>query len=94
LTTVFLPVQKNTDSWCAKKEDLQRVFPLDVPMVTSSVIAITADGERLACDGFSLSETIHLGNFEFIIDYFDSQSLSPRRGDAGSTFMGSPHSGA
>jgi hypothetical protein len=36
-------------------------------MVPSSVIA---DGEHLMCGGFSLSETICLGNFEFIANYF------------------------
>jgi hypothetical protein len=46
----------------------------------------------LMCDGFSLDKTIRLGNFEFIVDYFSSLSLSPRRGNVGSTFMGSTHS--
>jgi hypothetical protein len=41
------------------------------------------------CDGFSLSETIRLGNFVFIADFFGSLSLSPRIGHTGSTFMGS-----
>jgi hypothetical protein len=26
----------------------------------------------LTCGGFSLNKTIHLRNFEFIVDYFDS----------------------
>jgi hypothetical protein len=73
---------------------LRRAFPLYVPMVPSSAIAVTADGERLTCGGLSLSKTIHLGNFEFITDYFGSLRLSPMRGDAGTTFMGPPHSGA
>jgi hypothetical protein len=38
---------ENTNSWCTKKRDLQRAFPLDVPMVPSSVITIAANGERL-----------------------------------------------
>jgi hypothetical protein len=38
-------------------------------MVPSSMITITADGEHLSCGGFSLDETIRLGNFEFIADY-------------------------
>jgi hypothetical protein len=45
---------------------LQRALSLDVPMVPSPVIAVTADGERLTCGGFSLDETVRLGNFEFI----------------------------
>jgi hypothetical protein len=60
----------------------------------SSSILIAYDEEHLACGGFSLSETVRLGNFEFIINYFGSQSLSPRRGDVGATFVGSIHSGA
>jgi hypothetical protein len=63
-------------------------------MVPSSSIAIAADGERLTCGGFSLGEPIRLGNFEFIIDYFSSLSLSPRRGNGGCAFVGSTRSGA
>jgi hypothetical protein len=37
LTTLFLAGAKNTDSWCARKRDLQRAFPLDVSMVPSSI---------------------------------------------------------
>jgi hypothetical protein len=70
---------ENTESWHARKGDLQRAFPLDVSMVPSSTITITADGERLTCDGFSLGEPIHLGNFELITDYFGGLSLSPRQ---------------
>jgi hypothetical protein len=51
------------------------------------------DGECLTCGGFSLGETVRLGNFEFITDYFSGLSLSPRIGDTGATFMGSTHSG-
>jgi hypothetical protein len=61
-------------------------------MVPSSVITITADGERLTCGGFSLCKTIRLGNFEFIADYFGGLSLSPRRSESGTTFIGSTHS--
>jgi hypothetical protein len=63
-------------------------------MVPSSAITIAADGERMTCGGFSLYETICLDNFEFIDDYFGSLSLSPRRGDSGTAFMGSTHSRA
>jgi hypothetical protein len=59
-------VQKNTDSWCVKKEDLQSAFPLDALMVPSSALTVTVDGERLMCDGFSLDEIVHLVSFEFI----------------------------
>jgi hypothetical protein len=62
---------------CTRKGDLQRAFPLDVLMVPSCALAVIADGEHLTCGGFSLGETIHLGNFEFIADYFSGTSLSP-----------------
>jgi hypothetical protein len=63
-------------------------------MVLSSVITITSNGESLMCGGFSLSETICLVNFVFIIDYFSSLSLSNRRGNVGAAYMGSTYSGA
>jgi hypothetical protein len=63
-------------------------------MIPSSVITIAANSERLMCDGFSLGETVHLGNFEFIADYFGGLSLFPRRGDSGVAIMGSTRSGA
>jgi hypothetical protein len=88
----ILASAKNTNSWHARKRDLQPTFCLDVLMVPSSVISIT--GERLTCDGFSLGETVRLGNFEFVVDYFSGLSLSPRRGNAGTAFMGTTHSGA
>jgi hypothetical protein len=62
-------------------------------MVPSSALAITTDGDRLTSGGFSLGETIHLGSFEFITDYFSGLSLSPSRGDSGPAFMGSTRSG-
>jgi hypothetical protein len=76
MTTLYLASVEKTDSWYTKKGDLQCAYPLDVPMVPTSAIVVTVDGERLACGGFSLGETIHLGNFEFIADYFNSLSLS------------------
>jgi hypothetical protein len=68
-------------------------FPLDVLMVPSSALALSTDGERLTYGGFSLGETIHLGRFEFIADYFSGLSLSPRRSDSGIAFMSSNRSG-
>jgi hypothetical protein len=56
-------------------------------MVPSSSITVAADGEPLMCGGFSLDETIRLGNFEFIGDYFEGLSLSPRRGDEGAALV-------
>jgi hypothetical protein len=63
-------------------------------MVPSFVITVAADSEHLMCGGFSLGEPIRLGNFEFIADYFSGRSLSPRRGDSDTTFMGSTRRGA
>jgi hypothetical protein len=73
---------------------LQRAFPLDVLMIPSSVITIAADGERLICGGFSLGKTVHLGNFEFIANYFSGLSRFPRMGDTSNAFMGSTRRGA
>jgi hypothetical protein len=84
---------ENIDSWCTRKGDLQRACPLDILMVPSSMITNAADGEHLMCGGFSLYETIRLGHFEFIADYFTGLSLSPERGDSGASFLGSTHSG-
>jgi hypothetical protein len=91
LATLYLSRAKNTDSWHIRKVDLQRAFPQDVLIVPSSAITSTANGEHLTCGGFSLSETVRLGNFKFITDYFGGLSLSLRRGDAVTTFMGSTH---
>jgi hypothetical protein len=74
LTTLYLAGAKNTDSCCARKGNLQCAFPLYVLMVPSSVLTIATDSDRLMCGGFSLSETIHLGSFKFIADYFSGLS--------------------
>jgi hypothetical protein len=63
-------------------------------MVPSSPITIAVDGESLMCGGFFFGETIHLGNFELIADYFGDLSLSPRKGDEGTACMDSTRSGA
>jgi hypothetical protein len=84
---------KSSDSLHAKKGNLQHAFPLDVLMVPLSAINVAANGERLMCSGFSLGKLIHLGNFEFINDYFGGLSLSPRRGDSGTAFTDSTCSG-
>jgi hypothetical protein len=94
LTTLYLAGAKNTDSWHARKGDFQCTFPLDVQMVPSSTLTIATDDKRLACGGFYLSETAHLGSFEFTTDYFNGMSLSLRRSNTGVTFIGSTHSGS
>jgi hypothetical protein len=72
---------------------LQHAFPLEVLMVHSSALAVSVNGERLTCSGFSLSKTVRLKSFEFITNYFNGLSLSPRRNDSGTAVMGSTHSG-
>jgi hypothetical protein len=50
---------------CKKHRQLVRLegvfiacFPRDVPMVPSSAITVTTNGEHLMCGGFSLGETM------------------------------------
>jgi hypothetical protein len=43
------------------------------------MLAITTDGERLTCGGFSLGETVCFGSLKFIADYFGSLRV-PSRG--------------
>jgi hypothetical protein len=50
------------------------VLFLDIPMVPLSTFTVSSDGERLIGGGFSLSETVHLGRFEFIDNYFGTLS--------------------
>jgi hypothetical protein len=68
---------------------LHRAFPLDVPMVLSSALTVTADGERLSCGGFSLGETICFGSLKFIIDLFGGLSLSSLGDGSDAIVMGS-----
>jgi hypothetical protein len=84
---------KKTDSWHSRKGDLQRAFPVDVPMVPSSVLTVAADGERLSGDVFSFGKTIHFGSLEFNVDRFSGLSLAPFRDSSGAAKMGSTHSG-
>jgi hypothetical protein len=93
LTTLYFAGAKNTDSWHTRKGDFQCAFPLDILMVPSFALTVSADGERLTCGGFSLGKTVHLGSFEFIIDYFSNLSLFAWRNDLGITFMGSTQGG-
>jgi hypothetical protein len=92
LTTLYLADAKNTDNWCTRKGSLQRVFPLDDPMVPSSALVVAADSECLSCDVFSLSKTIHFGSIEFITDRFGGLSPSPM-GDGSGVAMGTTRGG-
>jgi hypothetical protein len=93
LTSLYLVGVKNTDIWHNRYGDLQRAFPLYVPMVPPSALDVAADGDHPMCSGFSLGETIHLGSFEFITDYIGGLSRSHRRGNSDPTFMGTTRSG-
>jgi hypothetical protein len=68
-------------------------FPLDVPMVPSSALAVAADSECLSCGGFYLGNTIHFWSLEFITCRIGGMSLSPRRDGSDAVIMGSTHSG-
>jgi hypothetical protein len=63
-------------------------------MVHSFALVISADGERLTCDGFSLIETVHFGSLEFITDCFDGLSLCPKGSNPGVVFVGTTHNGS
>jgi hypothetical protein len=93
LDHLVLSSVKNTDSWRVRKEDLQHAFPLNVPLIPSSVLTVAADSERLSCGGFSLSETICFGSLEFIADHFSGLSLSPMGDGSDAIIMGSAYSG-
>jgi hypothetical protein len=69
-------------------------FPLDVPIVHSSMLADTTDGELLMCGGFSLGETVHFESLKFIANCFSNLSLSPKGSDSGAIFMGMTCSGS
>jgi hypothetical protein len=73
---------------------LQHAFPMDVLMVPSSALAVSADSEHLTCDGFSHSETILLRSLEFIADRIGGLSLSPRGSDSDSALMVSTWGGS
>jgi hypothetical protein len=63
-------------------------------MVHSSKLTVTAEGEHLTYSGFSLGETVHFGSLEFITDYFNCLSHSPKGSNSGTIFVGLTHSGS
>jgi hypothetical protein len=84
---------ENTDSWRVRKEDSQRAFSLDVLMVPSSTLTIATDRECLSYGALSLSETIHFGSLQFIVDRFGGLSLSPMGEGSDAIVIGSACSG-
>jgi hypothetical protein len=94
LTTLYLTGAKNTDSWHARKGDLQSTFPLDVPMVTSPKLSFIANTNNPTGDGLAPSKTIRFGSLEFTIDHLGHVSLSPEERDSSAIFIGMVHSGS
>jgi hypothetical protein len=60
-------------------------------MVHSPKPAIVADGNHQTNVGFTLGKTICFGSLVFIIDRFGSLSLSPKRNDSRTIFIGMAH---
>jgi hypothetical protein len=77
LITIYLAGAKNTDSWHARKEDLQRDSPLHVPMVPSPKLSFIANDNNPTGVGLAQGNTIDFGGLEFIADRFGHLSLSP-----------------
>jgi hypothetical protein len=94
LTTLYLADAKNIDSWCDKKGDLQRAFPLDVPMVPSLKLSFVANGNHLTGVGFAPRSTIYFGSLEFPADCLGHLSLSPLERDSSAVFIGMVHNGS
>jgi hypothetical protein len=67
---------------------LQRIFPLDVPMVTSLKPSFIANGNNSTGISLAPGATICFGSLEFIVDGFDRLSLSPDERDSSAIFVG------
>jgi hypothetical protein len=91
LTTLLFASAENTDIWHARKGDLQRAFPLDVPMVCLLKLTFVANGNNLTGVDIAPSETIYFGSLEFTADRFGRLSLSPKGVDLGAIFVGMVH---
>jgi hypothetical protein len=78
LTTLYLVGAKNTDSWHARKGDLQRAFPLDVLMVPSPKLSFVANGNNPTGVGLAPGSTIHFSGMEFTADRLGRLSLFPQ----------------
>jgi hypothetical protein len=84
---------ENTDSWRAKKGDLQHAFPLYVPMVTSPKLSFVANDNNLTDIGLALGETIHFSSLGFTANCLGHLSLPPYERDSSVIFIEMVHSG-
>jgi hypothetical protein len=73
--------------------DLQRAFPLDVPLVPSPKLSSVTNDNNTTDVGLAPGSAIHFGSLEFITDRFGHRCLSPQEQDAGAIFIGMVHSG-
>jgi hypothetical protein len=94
LDHLILAGAKNTNNWHARKGDLQCVFPLDVPMVTSPKLSFIANDNNPTGIGLTPSETICFTSLEFTVDRFGHMSLSLDERDSSAIFVGMVHSGS
>jgi hypothetical protein len=90
LDTLLFVDAENIDSWLQEGEFVV-CFSSSIMMVHSSILAVATDDEWLTCSSFSLTETIHFGTLEFIADYFNSMSLSPKGSNSSTIFMGTTY---
>jgi hypothetical protein len=84
---------ENTDSWHARKGELQRAFPLDVLMIPSPKLSFVANINNPTGASLAPGSTIHFGSLEFTVDRLSRLSLSPQEGDSSAIFIGMVHSG-
>jgi hypothetical protein len=90
----ILASAENIDNLHARKGDLQRAFPLDVPMVTSPKLPFVTNGDNLTGIGLTLGETSHFDSLEFTANHLGRLSVSPYEGDSSAIFVGMVHSGS
>jgi hypothetical protein len=93
LTTLYFTGAKTTDSWHARKGDLQHAFPLDVPMVYSLKLSRIANCNNPISVSLARSETICFDSLEFTTERFGHLSLPLEGGDSGIVFIGMVLSG-